>query len=85
MRNLTKILVSIRIIHRIDVTGQYTFGDTSNDLSLSGYKRMVYGIWHNGKNEDGHSILEWMTSDARELYIILIDEYKLTPEIKMYF
>lgn len=45
-------------------------------VSFSGIKRMIYGIWNEGKNEKNEDMTCWMSPTAKKMYRDLIDKYK---------
>jgi len=60
----------------------YEFDEMEWDgtLSYSGIKRLVFGLWHDGKNEKEENMTEYMPYQARQMYKQLINEYSNTPE-----
>lgn len=67
-----------QILERINEVRKADFEDNQFDwdgtLSFNGIKRMVYGLWNDGKTEDGSDMIRWMSPTARRMYRELMEE-----------
>ena len=59
--------------------------DWDGSVSYSGVKRLIYGLWHKGKNEKCEDMIKWMSPTARKKYKSMIRKYEKTPFIKINF
>lgn len=55
--------------------------DWDGSVSYEGIKRLIFGIWNNGKNEFNQDMIKWMSPKAKELYVELIKKYKNRPKL----
>lgn len=55
--------------------------DWDGTVSFEGIKRLIFGIWNNGKNEFNQDMIKWMSPKAKGLYLELIQKYKNRPKL----
>jgi len=83
-----EILEAIKLIFEIEKF-EFVHSNFKNKFtkkkSFNEIKRMIYGIWHNGGDEYGHSILVHMPEITQKFYRKIIKIYSITPEIKINF
>ena len=76
---LMRILIRIKTIVEADISLE---DDYSGTISFSGIKRMIYGIWHDGKNEQNHDmVIHFNNETSKQLYKDLMLKFCTTPEI----
>lgn len=73
---MKELLKRIKEISVIDYNGRMDHEEWDGSLTLSGIKRLIYGIWHDGRNEYGDSMKIQMCHHAHVMYEALIEEYK---------
>ena len=73
--NLRLLLAEILFIEKISFYSQE--GRTRDDirLTLYGFKRLIYGLWHNGENELGQNMVNYLSHHAQFEYYELMRKY----------
>lgn len=65
------LLDALKEIVRLDYEEQVREGengDWDGSSTYTGIKRMLYGLWHEGKNEKGENMVMHMAYQARQAY-----------------
>lgn len=85
--SLTKeILIGIKEVNKLDYEGRDKIHNGwDGSLSFSGVKRMIYGLWNEGKNEDNCNMVPHFSTKAQYKYKDMIKKYSKMPKIKLYF
>jgi hypothetical protein len=55
--------------------------DWAGEVSFNGIKRYIYGLWHNGENEQGHDMISNMGENTKEEYEKLMAKYSNKKEL----
>lgn len=78
------ILREIKSVIVADMEEQYDNNqmyDWDGTVSFEGIKRLIYGLWNEGKNELNQDMIRWMSPKAKELYSELIEKYKYKTKL----
>lgn len=81
------ILREIKSVIIADKNEQYNNNqmfDWDGTVSFEGIKRLIYGLWNDGKNEFNQDMIRWMSPKAKELYIKLIQKYKNRSKLEVF-
>lgn len=81
------ILREIKSVIIADKNEQYNNNqmyDWDGTVSFEGIKRLIFGIWNDGKNEFNQDMIRWMSPKAKELYIKLIQKYKNRSKLEVF-
>jgi len=78
------ILEDVKVLNSIEAmsTDDY-YSDWDGSLEFSGIKRVVYSLWHEGYNELGENMMDWMDDTAKDYYVEMIQKYSIYSEIEV--
>ncbi len=78
------ILKELKKINEIDYKETSDNDYWDGTLSFSGIKRMIYGLWNDGKNEKGEDMLKHMSPTAEKKYKAMIKKYSKMPKMSVF-
>ena len=78
------ILKELKNIIQIDYNETNDNEYWDGTVSFSGVKRMIYGLWNNGKNEKDEDMLKHMSPTAEKKYKSMIKKYSKKPKMSVF-
>ena len=78
------ILKELKTIIEIDYNETNDNEYWDGTVSFSGIKRMIYGLWNNGKNEKDEDMLKHMSPTAEKKYKAMIKKYSKKTKMSVF-